>query len=65
MAPAGVTAGAALDIKINFSWIASTANVGVTGYQVARCPGAGCSNFAQMATSSTTAFMPFIPEIKK
>ena len=27
-----------------------------TGYQVERCSGAGCSNFAQIGTSSTTTF---------
>ena len=36
------------------SWGASTDNVGVTGYHVERCAGAGCSNFAQVATSSGT-----------
>ena len=28
----------------------STDNVGVTGYQIERCQGAGCTNFAQIAT---------------
>ena len=35
---------------------ASTDNVGVTGYRVERCPGAGCTNFAQIATPTTTSF---------
>ena len=31
-------------------------NVGVTGYLVERCQGAGCTTFAQIATSSGTSF---------
>jgi hypothetical protein len=30
--------------------------VGVTGYLVERCPGSGCSNFAQIATPAGTAY---------
>ena len=33
---------------MNLSWTASTDNVGVTGYRVERCQGAGCTNFAQV-----------------
>jgi chitodextrinase len=42
--------------QINLSWTASTDNVGVTGYNVQRCQGAGCSNFAPIGalTTSTT-----------
>ena len=39
---------------MTLSWSASSDNVGVTGYQVFRCQGAGCSNFVQVAVSSTT-----------
>jgi fibronectin type 3 domain-containing protein len=42
--------------QINLSWAASTDNVAVTGYLVERCAGAGCSNFAQVATPATNAF---------
>ncbi len=38
------------------SWPAATDNVGVTGYQVERCQGAGCSAFAFLATSPTTSY---------
>ena len=41
---------AASSSQINLSWTASTDNVGVTGYLVERCQGAGCTNFAQIAT---------------
>ena len=42
--------------QINLSWTASTDNVGVTGYRVERCQGAGCSNFAQVGTPTATVF---------
>src|SRR6185436_15754682 len=42
--------------QINLSWAASTDNVGVTGYQVERCEGAGCSSFAQIATPAGTTY---------
>ena len=34
----------------------ATDNVGVTGYQVERCAGAGCSTFALVTTVTTTSF---------
>jgi hypothetical protein len=34
--------------QIVLAWTASTDNVGVTGYLVERCQGAGCSSFAQV-----------------
>ena len=42
--------------QINLSWTASTDNVGVTGYQIERCTGAGCSNFALLTTVTTTSY---------
>ena len=41
--------------QINLSWTAATDNVGVTGYRVERCQGAGCSDFAQVATPTATS----------
>src|SRR5207237_6793688 len=41
---------------LNLSWTASTDNVSVTGYQVERCQGAGCSSFAQIGTPAGTTF---------
>ena len=55
-APTGLTATAAGSSAINLSWTASTDNVGVTGYRVERCQGAGCSSFAQVGTPSGTTF---------
>ncbi|MCI0528195.1 MAG: fibronectin type III domain-containing protein, partial [Nitrospira sp.] len=42
--------------QINLSWTASTDNVGVTGYRLERCQGAGCTSFAQIATLATTNY---------
>ena len=42
--------------EVDLSWGASTDNVGVTGYQVERCQGAGCTNFAQIATPAGTTY---------
>ena len=42
--------------QINLSWAASTDNVGVSGYRVERCQGAGCSNFVHVAAPTGTSF---------
>ena len=42
--------------EIDLSWAASTDNVGVTGYDIERCTGAGCSNFAQIGTATGTTY---------
>ena len=56
-APAGLIATAVSSAQINLSWTAATDNVGVTGYRIERCAGAGCSNFAEIATTTgATAF---------
>jgi len=52
----GLTATAVSSSQINLSWTAATDNVGVTGYRVERCQGAGCSTFAQLATPSTNSY---------
>ncbi len=55
-APANLTATANGPSEIDLSWTASTDNVAVTAYRVERCQGAGCNNFAQIATPAGTAF---------
>src|SRR5439155_1069380 len=61
-APTGLTATAASSTQINLAWTASTDNVGVTGYLVERCQGAGCRQFAKVAglttSSNTTGLTP-------
>lgn len=54
--PTSLSATAASGAQINLSWAASTDDVGVTGYRVERCTGAGCSSFAQIATPTGTTF---------
>jgi hypothetical protein len=55
-APASLTATAVNSSQINLSWTASTDNVGITGYLVERCSGAGCTGFAQIGTPTSTTF---------
>ena len=52
--PGTLTANAVSGSEVDLSWGASTDNVGVTGYQVERCQGSGCTNFAQIATTTGT-----------
>jgi len=54
--PTGLTATAVSSSQINLSWTASTDNVGVTGYRIYRCQGAGCTPSTQIATSPTNSY---------
>jgi chitodextrinase len=53
-APGGLTAITVSAGRIDLAWTGSTDNVGVTGYRIERCQGAGCTTFAQMATTTAT-----------
>ncbi len=55
-APGALTASAVSSSQVNLSWGAATDNVGVTGYQVERCQGTGCTTFALVTTVTTTTF---------
>ena len=55
-APSGLTVTATSDQGIGLSWAASTDNIGVIGYAVERCQGAGCTNFGQIGTASATSY---------
>jgi chitodextrinase len=55
-APANLTAMPATIRQVNLAWNAATDNVGVTGYRLERCQGAGCSNFTQIAAPTATSY---------
>src|SRR5204862_6333541 len=46
-APSNLTATATSGGEIDLSWAAATVDVGVTGYAVERCKGAGCRGGAR------------------
>ena len=56
-APTALTGNSASNSQINLSWVASTDNVGVTGYLIERCSGGGCTNFAQVGTATATSYI--------
>lgn len=56
--PSSLTATAVSTTQINLTWTASTDNVGgsgVTGYNVERCTGAGCSPTTEVYTPTTNS----------
>jgi len=55
-APSNLTASPASMAQIDLAWGASTDSAGVTGYRIERCQGAGCTNFAQIGSSSETTY---------
>src|SRR5439155_1681485 len=55
-APSNLTATAASTSQINLSWTASTSTIGIANYVVQRCQGAGCTNFAPVATPIGTTY---------
>lgn len=54
--PIGLSGTAVSISQVNLSWTAATDNVGVTGYKVYRCVGAGCSNFTQIGTPTNNSY---------
>ena len=54
--PANLTGTAVSPAQINLSWTASTDDVGVTGYVLQRCQGAGCGTWVTIATPTGTTF---------
>jgi len=54
--PNSLTATAASTTQINLSWPAATDNGGVAGYQIEKCTGAQCGNFALLATTTSTSY---------
>ncbi|MEO6086088.1 MAG: glycoside hydrolase family 9 protein [Umezawaea sp.] len=54
--PANLTASATTATDTALSWSAATDDVGVTGYDVLRAPGASGGSFTQVGTATTTSF---------
>jgi serine protease len=55
--PSSLTGSVVSGTQINLSWPTSTDNVGVTGYELERCQGVGCTNFALIATPTTASYI--------
>ena len=53
-ATANLAATAVSTTQVDLTWDAANDNVGVAGYRIERCQGAGCSNFAQIAAPAGT-----------
>ncbi len=56
-APSGVTATPVSGTQFTLSWPVATDNLGVTGYQVERCQGGGCTTFVLIASPTTTSYV--------
>jgi chitodextrinase len=54
--PGGLTAAAASGSQINLTWAGSTDNMGVSGYVIDMCAGAGCGSFTQFVTTGSTSY---------
>jgi glucose/arabinose dehydrogenase len=54
--PISLTGSVVNGTQSNLSWPASTDNVGVTGYELERCQGVGCTTFALIATPTTAGY---------
>ena len=50
--PGTLTATAVSATEVDLSWGAATDNVGVTGYHIERCQGAGCTSFTEIGTTT-------------
>src|SRR5262249_34322931 len=55
-APTALTASPGSSTDIDLGWTASASLVGVSGYRIERCQGAGCTNFAEIGTSTGTTY---------
>jgi fibronectin type 3 domain-containing protein len=54
--PTALSAVPSSPTRIDLRWIASTDDVGVTGYVLERCQGAGCTNFVEYGTSTSATY---------
>jgi hypothetical protein len=51
--PTGLTVTPISSTQINLAWASSTDNVGVIGYKVEMCQGHSCTNYVNIATTTT------------
>ena len=56
-APGVLVGSARASDRVDLSWGAASDNVGVTGYELERCLGVGCSDFVLVATTSATGYV--------
>ena len=54
--PGSLVATAAASDRVELSWVAASDDRGVVGYEVERCTGAGCTDFAHLADTSGTGY---------
>jgi len=56
--PSSLAASATSSTQINLTWTGSTdsGGSGLAGYKIERCQNAGCSNFAQIGTSTSASY---------
>jgi hypothetical protein len=54
--PASLVASAAGSDTIGLSWDAASDDRGVTGYQIERCTGQGCTDFSHLADTTDTGY---------
>lgn len=52
--PTSLTSTPVSPTRIDLTWIASTDNIAVAGYNIERCTGTGCSSFTQITATSGT-----------
>jgi chitodextrinase len=55
-APGALTVSAVSSSEVDLSWGAATDNVGVTGYEIFRCTGAGCSTLSLVTSVAGTSY---------
>jgi hypothetical protein len=54
--PTNLSATAVSSSQVNLAWTASTDNTAVTGYNIYRCSGNGCTPTTQIGTSATNSY---------
>jgi fibronectin type 3 domain-containing protein len=55
-APTGFVASPVTTTRVDLTWAAATSNVGIANYELQRCVGAGCTNFATIASPTNLSY---------